>query len=589
MGKSKSRDSVIVRIAGAAGDGIASVGEIFGKICSRLGLHVIAYNSFQSAIRGGHVWLQLNIGSQKNLSHGEEPDVVILLNKTSPLVHIPQVKKGGVVLYNSSTITEDLSQLRKDVTYYGMNFKELIHEDHISPVMGNTMLLGALVHLLGLDAQHGLDFIEERFAKKGEEVVELNKKVLSIGAEWAEGAIPKLDVQLKGDGKKRVFLTGNHALGMGLLAGGLKFYAGYPMSPATGIMHYLATKTKSHKIILKQTEDEIAAVNYIIGAAHAGVRVATATSGGGFALMTEGLGLAGMMEEPIVVINVQRGGPSTGIPTKQEQGDLNLLLGASQGEFPRIIMAPKDPEDAFYTAWRALNLAEKYQTPVLILSDTFLSESFQTADDFNFDQPIDRGKLERSLKDGDSYKRFLITKDGVSPRLVPGVPKGMYCSVSDEHDEEGVVITDVLAGLPTSLKIRNEMHAKRMKKLELARQQDINPPTLTGDKKAEFTLLGWGSTYDAIEEACQILGKNGIKANHLHFTDLFPLPNEKVLKVLQSCKEVISVENNYTSQMCRLIRAETGFEIKRHVSRYDGEPFTGEDICQRVKKELGHA
>lgn len=588
MGQTKSKNSVIVRIAGAAGDGIASVGEVFGKICSRHGLHVVAYNSFQSAIRGGHVWLQLNIGSQKTLTHGEEPDVMVLLNKTSPPIHVPQVKKGGIVLYNSETISDDLSKLRKDVTFFGMHLKELLPDEKVSSVMGNTMLLGALVHLLGLDRQHGFDFLEDRFAKKGDEVVALNKKVLTVGADWAEKSLPKLDANLEGDNKNRMFLSGNHALGMGLVAGGLKFYAGYPMSPSSGILHYVATKTKSLKLILKQTEDEIAAVNYIIGAAQAGVRAATATSGGGFALMTEGVGLAGMLEVPVVIINCQRGGPSTGIPTKQEQGDLQQMLGASQGEIPRIILAPKDWEEAFYTTWRALNLAEKYQTPVMILSDTYMSESFQTVEDFKFDQPIERGKLLRELKEGETYKRYQVVKDGISPRLMPGVPNGMYCSASDEHDEEGIVISDVLAGLPSSLKIRNEMHAKRMKKLEVIREQDMQPPVLTGPKNAGITLLGWGSTCNAIEEACLLLKEEGIQANHLHFTDLFPMPAEKVLKALNACKEIISVENNYTHQLCRLIRMETGYEVKRHVSRYDGEPFTGEDICKRVKKELGH-
>jgi len=302
--------------------------------------------------------------------------------------------------------------------------------------------------------------------------------------------------------------------------------------------------------------------------------------------MVEGVGLAGMLEEPIVVINVQRGGPSTGIPTKQEQADLNLMLGASHGDFPRIIIAPKDLEDAFQTAGRALNLAEKYQTPVLILSDLFLSEHFQTADPFRFETPIERGKLKDTAEIG--YKRFLVTEDGVSPRLIPGTPNGMYCSASDEHDEAGIVISDVLAGLPESLEIRNKIHAKRMRKLEVIRAEDMRLPTLMGPRDADLTLMGWGSTYDALEEACQYLQADGISANHLHFTDLFPLPVEGVLEILNSCKEILAVENNFSSQMTRLIRAETCFDIKRTVNRYDGEPFTGEDIYYRVKKEMAY-
>ena len=584
----RRKENVIVRIAGAAGDGIASSGEIFGKVCSRLGLHVMAYNAYQSAIRGGHVWLQLNIGSKKTLSHGEEPEVVVILNRTSPPVHIPQVKKGGIVFYNSSNITEDLAKMRDDITFYGLPFRDLINEKGADMVMANIMLLGAMIQILGLHLQVGLDFIRDRFIKKGEEVIRLNQRVFQLGADWVKQNAKPLDLDLRGDGKKRMFMTGNHAFGMGLLAHGVKLYAAYPMSPSTGILHYLATKAKSHKIVVKQTEDEIASVNFIIGAAHAGVRAATATSGGGFSLMVEGVGLAGMLEEPIVIINVQRGAPSTGIPTKQEQGDLNLVLGAGQGDFPRIILAPKDTEDAFYAAGRALNLAEKYQTPVIILSDLFLSEHFQTVDPFKFGSvPIERGKVQTAVNG--SYKRFLITEDGISPRMFPGVPKGMYCSPSDEHDEAGIVISDVLAGLPSSLDIRNKIHAKRMRKLEGARKDDIRLPTLTGPQNTDLTLLGWGSTYDAIEEACQLLQQAGVSVNHVHFTDLYPLPIEGVLELLNSCREIIAIETNYSSQFVRLLRAETGFNnVKRTINRYDGEPFTGEDIFNRLQEVLAH-
>ena len=585
MGQPK--DSVIVRIAGAAGDGIASSGEIFGKLCSRLGLHVMAYNSYQSAIRGGHVWLQLNVGSRKTLTHGEEPEILVVLNRTSPALHVPQVKKGGIVFYNSSNITEDISKLRSDLTFYAVPFRELINEPAAEMVMANIMLVGAVVHILGLDPQVGLDFITDRFGKKAAQVVQLNHKIFTLGVEWAKRHAKPLDVSLKGDGKRRMFLTGNHAFGMGLLAHGVKVYAAYPMSPSTGILHYLATKARSHKIVVKQTEDELASVNFIIGAAHAGARAATATSGGGFSLMIEGIGLAGMLEEPIVVINVQRGGPSTGIPTKQEQADLNLMFGG-HGDFPRIVLAPKDTEEAFYTMGRAFNLAEKYQMPVLVLSDLFLSEHFQTVENFHFNQVlIERGKVQESVNG--TYKRYLITDDGVSPRVLPGVPKGMYVSASDEHDEAGIVISDVLAGLPSSIEIRNKIHAKRMKKLEGARNQDMQLPTFTGPADADITLVGWGSTFDAIEEACLYLRDAGVNVNHLHFTDLYPLPVEGVLEILNSCSEIIAVENNYSSQFVRHLRAETGFDqIKRTINRYDGEPFTGEDIFKRMQEVLSH-
>jgi 2-oxoglutarate/2-oxoacid ferredoxin oxidoreductase subunit alpha len=587
----QKRKNVIVRIAGAAGDGIASSGELFGKTCSRMGLHVMAYNAYQSAIRGGHVWLQLNVGEDKTLSHGEEPDFALLLNKTSPDLHVPMMKSGGTVFYDASVISEDIKNIRADVHYYGLNFKELVTIEGASPVMKNTMLVGALIQALGLDTSVSHHFLEDKFAKKGSQTVEINKKVFDIGATWAGEHVTEKIASFRGDGISRMFLTGNDAFGMGFMAGGLKFYAAYPMSPATGILHYLATKAQSDKMVIKQTEDELAAINYIVGAAHAGVRAATATAGGGFCLMVEGVGLAAMLEVPVVAVVVQRGSPSTGIPTKQEQADINLVLSGN-GDFPKIVIAPKDTEDAFFQAARALNLAEKYQTPVIILSDLFLSEHYQTVDPFNFDEvKIERGKLMTEFTDSDRYKRYEYQPDGISPRLRPGVPGQMYVTPSDEHDERGIVISDVLAGLPESLETRNKMHQKRMQKeITMVKTGDIELPVLVGDKNARITLLGWGSTYDAIQEAVQMLNAEGLSVNHLHFTDLYPINKAETRRLLESCQSIISVENNYSNQLCSLIRKETGFDINRHVNRYDGEPFTGEYIVSKVKeKELAHA
>jgi len=587
MTTATKKNSVNVRIAGAAGDGISSTAEIFGRTCTRRGLYVKAYNSYQSAIRGGYVWFHMAISNEKVLSHGEHTDILIVMSASSAEIHVPQVNPGGIVLYSSSTIKEDISKMRSDVDFCALDFKELTaHDPAIKPIMTNMMLLGCLEKLLRLDPKAMIDYIDEHFSKKGPEVQKLNHRVFQLGVDWIVKNKKSYDVNLKGDGKTRMLLTGNHAFGMGLLAHGLKFYAAYPMSPSTGVLHYLAKKAKSDKLIVKQTEDEIAAINFAIGAAHAGVRSATATSGGGFALMVEAIGLAGMLEEPVVVINVQRGGPSTGIPTKQEQGDINLVLGAAQSDIPRAIIAPVDCEDAFHTSGRALNIAEKYQTPVIILSDLYLSEHFETVEPLKVKTPIERGKLLATA--GADYKRYQVVEDGVSPRLIPGAPQAMYVSASDEHDEKGEVISDVRAGLPESLEIRNQMMEKRMKKLELMRENDMRPPQVVGPKDAELTLLGWGSTYGAIEEARKMLEKKGVKANHVHFTDLFPMPIQKVLEILEECKEIIAIENNYSSQFVRLLRAETGFDVKQTINRYDGEPFTGEDIVNRLEKVLGH-
>ncbi len=584
-----NKNNVIVRIAGAAGDGIQSTGELLGKTISRMGLHVMAYNSFQSAIRGGHVWLQMSIGAEKQLDHGEEPEVVLLFNKTSPAVHVPDVKPGGAVFYNAGTIKkEEIESIRSDVNYYGLDFKAMTDEAglaNVNSVMINVMLAGALVQALNLDPKVTLEFIKHKFQKKGDEVVNLNHSIFNLGFEWTKKNVKPLALELKGDGKPKLFMSGNDALGMGLVAGGLKFYAAYPMSPATGILHYVSTIAQSDKIVVKQVEDELAAINWVVGAGNAGVRAATATAGGGFCLMVEAQGLASMMEVPAVTVLVQRGGTSTGVPTKQEQADIALAMSGN-GEFPKFVLAPKDMEDCFYQAARALNIAEKYQVPVIVMSDFFLSEHFETVDDFDFSKiTIERGKFITEWNGKEKYKRYEYIPDGISPRLRPGAPGAMYTVVSDEHNEYGHVMSDVEAGLPHAREGRIKMHSKRMRKIQtMIENGDAKPPVLEGEANAETTFVTWGSTYAYVKSAIKLLASEGIKVNHLNFTDIYPIPREKTVAVLKGCKRLISVEANMCNSLCRQILAETGFEISEHINRWDGEPFTGEYIVKEFKK-----
>ena len=584
-----TNNRVIVRIAGAAGDGIASTGEILGKTCSRMGLHVMAYNSFQSAIRGGHVWLQMAIGPERQLDHCDEPEICLLFNKTSPEVHVPDVKSGGVVFYNSATIKkEDIESIRSDVNYYGLDFKAMVEEaglQGVSPVMINTMLSGALIQATGLDVNVPLEFIKHKFQKKGDQVVELNQAIFNLGAKFAEQNVKEKFAEVKGDGKPKLFMAGNEAFGLGLAAGGLKLYSAYPMSPATGILHYLSTIGPKQKILIKQVEDELAAMNMVVGAGAAGVRAATATASGGYCLMVEAMGLSAMTEIPAVCIVVSRGGPSTGVPTKQEQSDIDLAI-AGNGDSPRFVVAPKDPEDAFYQAARALNMAEKYQCPVIVLSDFFLSEHFETIDDLDFKKvEIERGKFSKSWDGEGRYKRYEYTEDGISHRVMPGAEGAMYVPCSDEHNEYGHVMSDVEAGLPHAREARIKMHAKRMRKMKtMVDTGDVNPPTLEGDESADLTFMTWGSSHSYAKEAIRILEAEGTTVNHLHFTDVYPIPKEATLKQLAKCKRIISVEANMCNSMCKQLLAETGFEITEHINRWDGEPFTGQFIVNEFKQ-----
>lgn len=588
-----NKNNVIVRIAGAAGDGIQSTGEFLGKTCSRMGLHVLAYNSFQSAIRGGHVWLQMAIGKEKQLDHGEEPDVLLLFNKTSPPVHVPDVKSDGTVFYNAAAIRkEEIESIRSDVNYYGLDFKAMVDAaklTNVSPVMINVMLAGALVQAINLDPKVTLEFIKHKFGKKGDQVLELNNAIFNLGFEWTKANVKPLGFTLKGDNKPKLFMSGNDAIGMGLVAGGLKFYAAYPMSPSTGILHYVSTLARSDKLIIKQVEDELGVINYAIGASFAGARSAVGTSGGGFCLMVEGIGFAGMCEVPVVIVLVQRGGPSTGVPTKQEQADLNLAMSGN-GDFPKCVLAPRDLEDCFYQAARALNIAEKYQMPVILMSDFFLSEHFETVDDLDFSKiKIERGKFMTEWESSEKYKRYAYTEDGISPRVKPGTKGAMHIGVSDEHNEYGHLMSDVEAGLPHAREARIKMHAKRMQKIStMIENGDAMAPLLEGERNADATFVTWGSTYSYVKSAVKLLASEGIKVNHLNFTDIYPIPRKKTLEILKNCKRLISVEANMCNSLCRQILAETGFEITEHINRWDGEPFTGEYIVNEFKKLTGN-
>ncbi|HEY6938221.1 MAG TPA: transketolase C-terminal domain-containing protein, partial [Terriglobales bacterium] len=383
-------------------------------------------------------------------------------------------------------------------------------------------------------------------------------------------------------------LSGNTAMAMGGAAAGVKFYCAYPMSPSTGVLHWMAGHARKAGIMVRQVEDEIGVVNMAIGAAHAGVRSMCATSGGGFALMSEGLGLSAMMETPVVVIDCQRAGPSTGVPTKTEQGDLWQMLGAAFGDYPRVIAAPLDIEDCFKLIPEIFNVVDRFQCPGIVLADLLLSEGRLSVDpkDLNFDTTIERGELITTADgngfDGDgTYKRYRITESGISPRAIPGVPGHTHTAASDEHDEDGVLISDEF----TNTTKRRAMMEKRMRKVA-GIEALVPPPTLRGPRDADVTLIGWGSTKGVIEEACEILTEQGITANQLQVRWLVPLHGDAIRGLLQGARHTIIVENNYSGQFARYLRSETSFVPDGYIRKYDGEPFMPHHIVEAVKEQL---
>ena len=370
---------------------------------------------------------------------------------------------------------------------------------------------------------------------------------------------------------------------MGGAAAGVKFYAAYPMSPSTGVLHWMAQHAHELGIMVRQVEDEIGVANMVIGAAHAGCRAMCATSGGGFALMTEAIGAAAMMEIPAVFINVMRAGPSTGVPTKTEQGDLWQVLGASQGDFERFIVAPKDVLDAYNTVPELFNLVDRAQCPGIIISDLLISEgTFNVDPDLvDFQPEIDRGALVVDPSPNGNYLRYADTESGISPRVVPGYEGFVHVVTTDEHDEDGVIISDEF----THPHKRRRSVEKRARKF-LGVAADVSPPTLEGPQDAEVTLVGWGSTYGVIREAIEMLSEQGVVANQFAIKWIVPFHSEVVEEVLSSAKRVLIVENSHSGQFARYLRSETGFSAHGHIRKYDGEPFMPHHVVEGVLELL---
>lgn len=579
--KALSPRKVSVRIGGAAGDGIASIAETLAKACARHGLHVFAYNSYQSVIRGGHINMQIRIGAKKVLSQGDFCDFLIALNLDTVKRHAKEVIPGGGIIYNKEKIKLEPGMIQQGVNDFGIPATTIANQFGKSPVMQNTVALGTLAYLMNFPFDSIQQILTDTFKRKGDAVVQANVGAARSGFEFAQKNFKKIEFTWKFTDEKKMFMTGNQAIALGAILGGCKFYSAYPMTPASGILHWLAPRGSRYGMVIKQCEDEIAAINMAVGAGHVGVRSMTGTSGGGFSLMTEAVGLAGMIEAPVVVVNCQRGGPSTGLPTKTEQADLFQALGASQGDFPKIILAPANVEDAFYSTIEALNLAEIYQCPVILLSDLLLSEHYETIEGLDPTRiKIERGDWAVNTN-GSGYKRYLSTPTGISPRALPGQEGKMYVAGSDEHDEEGVLISDVF----TNPEIRVLMMEKRMRKMETA-LKNLPEPELFGPKDAELTFIGWGSTFYVIRDVMRILEKEGVKTNHLHIKYLWPFKKDAVSRILASCKKSLIVENNYSGQLERLIRQETGLSIPHHLRKYDGEPFGPTLVYEKAKEVL---
>lgn len=551
-------------IGGAAGQGMDTLASIFSKILQKEGYYLFTLQDYMSRVRGGHNYFQIRFSEDTVKTHRNELDGIIALNQETLDLHIGRLGTTGFILADEDVTSED----DRLITIPALKIAKEIGE----PRTMSSVTLGALLKLYGISGAK----LGEIFSKKFDENV-TSQNVAAFEKGW--NLVNERYAISPGSSSKTVLLHSNEAIALGALAAGLKFYSAYPMTPSTSIMSYLTRKASIAKIIAEQAEDEIAAINMAIGASFAGVRAMTSTSGGGFSLMVEALGLAGIAEIPIVIVLVQRPGPATGLPTRTEQSDLKFAINAAQGEFGRMVIALRNPTDAFYQTARAFNIADKYQIPVILLGDQYLSDATQTVLPFD----PEKIKIERYFADkkqyldGKEYKRYEITKSGISPRLAPGMVPGVVVnSDSDEHDEYG--------NITESSDTRIAMVEKRARKFELLKEELIEPELL-GDVNMDILLIGWGSMHSQLSEAVDLLNNNkNLKFGALVFGDIWPLPTTLLANKAKSARLIINVEQNHNGQLAKVIREVTGIEFGSSVLRYDGRPLSAFEIYNKVKE-----
>lgn len=567
------------KIAGKAGDGVMVISKLLAKAVKRHGWYAFSYLEYPSLIKGGHQTGQVFASPTPNYSQRRKLDVLVAVNKNALKEHKNEITDKTLVIYNSNDGALTDNQPKKIIE---LPLADLARESAGTKMVMNVVSLGLSTHLLGLNKEIVWQVIADEFGGKGEKILEKNKAAFEKGYEIIQDLSPSL-FEVEGLGKKeddQILLTGNEAIGMGAIAAGMQYYSAYPMTPASGLMHYLASQ-QENPLIVKHVEDEIAAVNQALGASFAGVRVMTGTSGGGFALMVEGLSLAGITELPLVISYGMRPGPATGLPTWTSQGDLQFVLRAGHGEFQRVVLTPGTVEDHFELTQKAFELAEKYQIPVFILSDKYILESHQTMKLPK--QEIENKRhgfvAEQDLKEDDSYRRYAVTDSGVSPRSVPGQAHGLQVTNSYEHDEFGYAVEDAEATL-------TQVH-KRAKKFD-GLVKEIPKPVLFGASlsKSKVTFVSWGSTLNVLIDVVNSDEEIAKKISVIHLPCVWPFPTEEFTKMAKESKKLVMVEGNMTGQAEDLIRQETGIEMSDSIRRHDGRPFYMSDILQWVKENI---
>ena len=560
-------ESVNILIGGEAGQGLVTVGQLLAKSLVMSGYHILVSQDYMSRIRGGHNTFAIRVDNKEVKAPIERIDVLVALTEETIELHRDEMSDNAVVIADEEIDTGDVSALK-------VPFDDLAPR----PIFENVAALGVVASVLGMDREVPAGLITETFKKKGQDVIDKNRKVLDDACDWVEKQDGKgVKLPEAGERDRRLMIDGNQAIALGAMAAGVRFCAFYPMTPSTSIPLTFIANKDNMGIVVEQAEDEIAAINMCLGASFAGARAMAATSGGGFALMTEGVSLAGITETPIVIALAQRPGPATGLPTRTEQGDLNLVLYSGHGEFPRAVFAPGTLEEYFNLTYHAFDLAERFQTTIFILTDQYMADSLRGTQPFDLDSLPEISQPDTS-DGGEDYKRYEVTESGVSPRKLPGFGKHLVGADSDEHDEQGHITE--------SGEVRNAQNEKRLKK-GCGIFEEVREPTLIGEDGADILLVCWGSTRGSAEEAAEMLSADGKKAAVLHFAQVWPLNPEHFVDKLESAGKVVCVEGNAGGQFAKLIRRETGFNVENLVLRYDGRPFTAKYIIDRIESPDG--
>lgn len=557
------KDDISIVLCGEAGAGIQTVENVVSRIFKTAGFNLFTSKEYMSRVRGGSNSTQLRVSGKPIDCYCDRIDIFIPFDKEAYEHLAHRITENTVILADKDTIGE------MDKPFIDIPLSKAAKEIG-GAIYSNMIASGTILGLFKADFAHLEKIISGTFGRKGEAVVNANIKAGKKGYEIAETILKEINIEVALDANSpdKIQLSGADALGLGALAGGCDFIASYPMTPGTNFFAFLAKNQKEFGVVVEQAEDEIAAINMAIGASYAGARSAVSTSGGGFALMCEGVSLAAIIETPVVIHLAQRPGPATGLPTRTEQADLDLALYSGHGEFERAVFAPGTPKDCFEMTKQAFDIADKYQIPVFVLSDQYLTDSIFTCPKFDIPEPPVKHIFETSP----DYMRYRVTPNGVSPRGVPGYGKGFVSADSDEHDESGHITE--------SEKMRVLMHEKRLRKYDTLINEVVEPE-LTGNKDYETLVICWGSTVYTVKEAVSLI--NDDKTAMLYFKQVYPV-HPKTKEYLKKAKKVIFVEQNAFGQFENLVRKFTDCKADGSVRKYDGMPFSADIVAQRIKE-----